>query len=119
MGKAVAGDGDVTATPGTKMFKPADSGTWSAGTVVTTPYPKLQAGPSDAHVIWKATCLFAFSGFKGQVAVAGTETVTLTAAGTAKLQKGKNGVLLDGDEAEGEGSYGNKLKASSSRKLRS
>ena len=113
-GKAVAGATDVSATPGTSPFTGADSGTWTAGPVTVTTYPTLRAG--DAEVAFKAICTFQFSGKSGQTPVTGSETVTLSAASSAKLQKGKNGVLLDGDVAEG--AFGNKLTASSTRTLR-
>ena len=47
----------------------------------------------------------------------GQEIVTLT-AGTTKLQDGKDTVLLDGDEVTGPGGFGNKLKVTSTRKLK-
>ena len=115
-GTAVAGEGDVTATPGSIFFTGASSGTWTAGPVTVTTYPTLRAG--GAQVAFQASCTFQFIGKTGQTPVTGSETVTLTAAGSAKLQKGLNGVLLDGDNAEGPGAFGNKLTASSTRTLR-
>lgn len=115
-GKAVAGVGDVTATPGTKMFTGADTGTWSAvGDVTVVPYPKLRAGGDE--VIYQASCAFKFEGKAGNTPVFGAETVTLTASGEAKLQKGGSGVLRDGDGVEGD--FGNRLDVASSRTLRS
>ena len=112
-GTAVAVEGDVTAIPGSIFFTSATSGSWSAGPVTVTTYPKLRA---EAQVAFQASCTFQFSGSSGQTPVTGSETVTLTAAGSAKLQKGLNGVLLAGDNAEG--AFGNKLTASSTRTLR-
>ena len=111
----VARQGEVTATAGTTPFTGADNGTWTAGPVSYTAYAKLKRGGTG--VIHRASCLFSFSGANSSgTAVAGTSTVTLT-AGTTKLQKGVSNVLQNNDEASD--SYGNKLKASSSEKLKS
>jgi hypothetical protein len=115
-GTAVAGEGDVTATAGLSPFTGADSGTWTPGPITVTTYLKLRAG--EAKVAFKASCTFQFTGKSGQTPITGSEEVTLTATGSAKLQKGRNGVLLDGDNAEGPGAFGNKLTASSTRTLR-
>lgn len=112
-GQPVAADGDVTATVGTKPFTGADSGQWTAGAVICTPYPRLRSG---AAVIYQATCTFQFAGKAGNSPVTGAEIVTLTADRGAKLQRGQQGVLRSGDVAQGK--FGNKLIASSSRRLR-
>lgn len=109
MGKKVAVEGDVKATPGTTPFPPADSGAWAAGPVVDTPRPKLASGGKKA--LSQSMCTFTFTGTQstpgGPVPVSGTEVVTLAAKKT-KLTAGGN-VLLDGDNQQGV--YGNKLQA--------
>jgi hypothetical protein len=111
----VARQGEVTATAGTTPYTGADSGTWTPGSINSTAHTKLKRGGTS--VIRQASCLFSFSGANSSgTAVAGTSTVTLT-AGTTKLQKGVSNVLQDGDEASD--SYGNKLKAITSGKLKS
>lgn len=111
MGKPVAVDGDVIATPGTTPFAPADSGAWAPGPVITTPCPKLSAG--GKKVIKKATCTFTFTGVQSAsgAPVSGTEMVELPAAKT-KLTMGGT-VLLSGDKKQG--SYGNKLEVIASQ----
>ncbi len=114
MGKSVAVEGDVTATPGTTPFTGADSGTWTAGTVTYLSYAKLTV--NGIKVIWQAQCAFTFSGASSSgTAVTGAETVTLT-ANTTILQKGISNVLVNGDTATGN--YGNELKAQSSGPLK-
>ena len=113
-GSAVAGEGDVTASPGSIPFTGAEpGGTWTAGPVTVLTYPRLRAG--GAQVAFQAVCTFQFTGKSGPTPITGSETVTLT-PGDSKLQKGQNGVLLDGDEAEG--AFGNKVTAASTRTLR-
>lgn len=115
--KSVAVDGEVQATPGTAMYSPADSGAWSAGAVQHTTYAALTVG--GVAVVHEASCEFTFSGADSKsngAPVTGSETVTLTASPTS-LMRGKDAVLRDGDEAEG--SYGNKLRAVTSRHLKS
>lgn len=112
-GRNVAGEGDVSATPGNVPFTGAQSGTWTAGSVAVTAHPDLQVG--GAAAISQASCVFSFAGVNGGgTAVTGQETVTLTAGGT-RLHGDQASVLVDGDEAAGM--FGNKLLASSARKL--
>jgi hypothetical protein len=114
MPESVATEGDVTATPGTSMFTGADSGRWTAGAITYTSYAKLKVG--GGQVIHKAECTFRFSGASSSgAAVTGQETVTLT-AGSPLLQKGASSVLVHGDSKTG--TYGNKLEAASSEKLK-
>jgi hypothetical protein len=112
-GMAVAGAGDVIATPSSKPIEGA-TGAWTAGPVTTTSHSRLRAGGTP--VAFQATCTFQFSGTSGSTPVTAAETVTLTATRAAKLQRGGNGVLLDGDTATGP--LGNRLAASSARRLR-
>lgn len=113
-GKDVAGEGDVSATPGNMPFTGAQSGTWTAGSVSVTAHPDLQVG--GAAAISQASCVFSFTGANSSgTAVTGQETVTL-AAGATKLHDDQTSVLVDGDEAVGM--FGNKLLASSARKLK-
>lgn len=93
---SVAVDGDVTATPGSiTTVKDAQSGKWTAGTISYKTYPKLKV--NGKPVIHEASCTFTFSGTNSSGAtVTGSETVKLS-AGTAKLQKGADKVLKDGD----------------------
>lgn len=105
MAARVAVDGDVTATAGATPYTGAESGTWTAGPITSSSYSALKSG--GRPVIWKAECTFAFSGASSSgAAVAGQETVTLTAT-TKLVNKHQNNVLVDGDEASG--TYGNKL----------
>lgn len=107
MTKRVAVVGDVTATPSTVVSPNAagGTGTWQAGTVSYTSYPRLKV---ESEVIWKARCTFSFSGSTPSgTAVTDSETVTLT-AGTTKLMKAKHGVLVDGDAERG--AKGNRLE---------
>lgn len=113
--KPVAVEGDVSATAGTTLFSGAQSGTWTAGPIQLSSWSKLKVG--GTATIWKAICLFSFSGLNGSGAtVVGTSTVTLTADST-KLQGASNNVLRDGDSETD--SYGNKLEARAPGKLRS
>lgn len=114
MTKAVACDGNVTATAGTTPYTGADSGTWTPGQVKYTTRPKVKAGGVAA--ISQAECTFSFSGKSGNTVVNGSEKVVLT-AGQTKVQKGAGGVLLSGDSKTS--AYGNKLEATSSAKLKS
>jgi hypothetical protein len=115
-GKSAGTAADVKATAGTKMFDPADVGTWTAGTVQVTSYAKLTAG--GEQLIHSAKCTFSFSGTSpapAKAAVTGTSEVTLTA--TAKrLQKGPSNVLVDANEEKD--SYGNALTVSASGKIK-
>ncbi|MEO0375336.1 MAG: hypothetical protein AAF329_12075 [Cyanobacteria bacterium P01_A01_bin.17] len=113
MGKAVAVEKDVIATPGTVFFPPADSGAWTAGPVTETPDPKLTAGKKQ--VIYQATCTFSFSGANSAsgATVTGTEVVTLSAKPT-KLQGKTTKVLVDSDSATGV-LYANQLKVVASQ----
>lgn len=111
---SVAIQGDVVATPGTVPATGAASGTWTAGPVSYQSYSKLKVG---GNVIHQASCTFNFSGAtSGGSAVTDVSTVTLT-AGSTKLQKGSTFVLQNGDQKSD--SFGNKLQAQSSRKLKS
>ncbi|MBD1903809.1 hypothetical protein NDI44_22505 [Trichocoleus sp. DQ-A3] len=119
MGKSVAVEGDVQATPGTTPFPPADKGSWTAGKVTVYPYEKLKVG--EKKVIYKAQCTFTFTGTQtipgtppSQKDVSGTETVTLEAKLT-KLQGAQSKVLVNGDNAQG--TYGNQLKVTATNKL--
>jgi hypothetical protein len=111
--KSVATIGDVTATPGTKLYPPATAGSWTAGLISYSSYPRLKS--RGTNVISQATCTFSFAGTKEGAAVAGTETVTLRAKSTV-LQKGLAAVIVDGDSETGI--YGNKLAAGSSEPLK-
>ena len=114
--KSVAAEGDVTATAGTTPFTGAQSGTWAAGSITVTAHADLQVG--GAAAISKANCTFSFSGLNSSgVTVTGQESVTLM-AGATKLHDGEDTVLLDGDQATGPGGFGNKLKVTSTRKLK-
>lgn len=103
--RAVAVEQEVSATPGTVPFTGATAGTWSAGPVVCTSYPRYKIGGTP--VIYRAQCTFVFSGTSGSSAVTGTETVTLTASGSAVLRSAQ-AVLLDRDLAVG--TFGNTLR---------
>lgn len=120
MAKPVAAKGDVKPTVSTQQVPAAATGgTWNkVGDVQYQSYAKLKAG--NAEVIHTATCEFMYSGGMVGQSPAATVTVTVTLKGTGKhLQWAKKGVILDGDSAEDDKGYGNKLKASSSRKLKS
>jgi hypothetical protein len=111
MGKKVAVEGDVKATPGSTPFAPADSGSWVAGPVVDTPYPKLASG--GKKTLSQSMCTFTFTGVQSAsgAPVSGTEVVTLVAKKTT-LTAGGN-LLLDGDNQQGV--YGNKLEVTASQ----
>jgi hypothetical protein len=112
-GKSVACQGDVSATPGTVPFTGAQSGTWTAGEITTTPHPILRV--DGAAVISKASCTFTFTGTNSSGSlVTGQEAVTLTAGATV-LRAGPDTVLVNGDQAAGI--FGNKLRVTSIRKL--
>lgn len=115
-GKSVAAKDDVSATSGTVPFTGADQGTWTAGEINAPGHPELQMG--EAAVISEASCVFSFHGSNSGTGavVTGQETVTLT-SGATKLHVGQVTVLVDGDEATGNGGFGNKLTVTSSRKL--
>lgn len=115
--KNVAVEGDVQAIVGTAMITPAETGTWTAGSITESSYNKLKI--EETKVIYKVECTFTFSGSYTPpggtpTAVSGSETVTLTANST-KLQNGFSNVLVNGDSAEG--TYGNKLQVVTSNKL--
>lgn len=119
MGKSVAVEGNVLATPGTTPYPPADKGSWTAGKVTPYPYEKLKVG--GKKVIYKAQCTFTFTGTQTipgtpptQKDVSGKETVTLEAKLT-KLQGGQSKVLVNGDNAQG--TYANKLQVQATNKL--
>ncbi len=115
MGKGVAVEGEVTATPGTTLFTGADSGTWTAPPSISyKSYTKLTI--SGRRVVYQAKGTFTFSGLSSSGAtITGPETVTLTAS-TTLLQKGLSNVLVDGDSATGI--YGNELKVQSNGSLK-
>ncbi|NEW69887.1 hypothetical protein [Streptomyces rhizosphaericus] len=114
MGAEAAGTGDVTATPGTTPFTGADKGTWTAGEVVETASDKMKA--AGAFLIHRATCDFTFSGTAPNgAAVSGKSTVALSAT-ASRLRVGGERLLLNGDEAHD--TFGNALKAVSTRPLR-
>jgi hypothetical protein len=52
---AVLGDVKATASNGLPLIAAGASGTWTAGQVSYTSYPKQKVGSA---VIWKATCTF-------------------------------------------------------------
>ena len=114
--KSVATVGDVKATVGSKPGVENSTGTWKAGSVSHKSYPALKTAGKE--VIYEASCEFEYSGTDNSsgAAVKSSETVTLKAK-TTVLQKGSNGVILDGDSAEGD--YGNKLQAASMKPLKS
>jgi hypothetical protein len=112
-GKNVAGQGDVSAIPGTLPFTGAQSGTWTPGAITPVAHPELQVG--GAAVITQASCTFSFAGVNASgTAVTGQETVTLP-AGATTLHVGPDTVLVNGDQAVGM--FGNKLQVVSMRKL--
>jgi hypothetical protein len=116
--KPVCCDGDVVATAGTTPVS-GSTGTWSPGPVSYKTYSHLKAG--GTAVAYEASCTFSYSGTTTSAPsspVSATEKVTLT-AGSTVLQHGSSKVLLDGDTKTGPGGYGNKLKVSSSRVLKS
>ncbi len=112
--KSVAVDGDASATAGSKMFGAATSGTWTPAAVSVRTYDALRVGGTKA--IFEASCSFSFVG-KDDVpnAVAGSETVTLT-AGSTPMQSGRGDVLIDGDSKEGD--YGNIVSVNAGGVLR-
>jgi hypothetical protein len=115
--KPVAKDGDVTATARSTKLPPAVSGSWTAGSVVTTRYPFMTIG--GVAVIHQAMCTFSFTGTgpsPGNAPVSGTSIVTLTATSTT-LQKGSTFVLRDGDTKQD--SFGNTLAVSASNHVKS
>jgi hypothetical protein len=117
--KAVAVEGDVTATAGTAPFTGAESGTWTAGAVSVTTYDDLVVG--TRKVVWKATCTFSFTGASSSgAAVSGAETVTLTAS-TTLLNQSRTSVLVDGDAQTGGDAaptFDNRLSVAASGALR-
>jgi hypothetical protein len=117
-GKSAAKASEITATAGTTFYSPAVKGSWTAGPVqpVTT-YSKLKTG--GTAVVHKAECTFSFSGTgptPAESPVATTKKVTLVGK-TTLLQKGLSNVIVDGDSKTD--SWGNKLEASASGKLKS
>src|SRR5687768_10897784 len=96
MAKAAATVGDVSATPGQKLFEGASSGAWTAGSITNTSYAKLK--DAGTNVLSGASCTFTFAGSSGNTAVSGMSTVTLSAKPT-KLMHSQGGVLVDGDSA--------------------
>lgn len=113
MGKAIAVEGEVSASAGSVAFS-ADTdqaGSWSAGPVVETAYPNLSVGGTKA--IWQAQCTFVYaggtSGGGASPVPPAFETVTLTASSTI-AQGGSMSVLVDGDVEESM--HGNKLEVS-------
>src|SRR5262245_22492197 len=89
---SVAVTGEVVATASTTTTLSGVSGSWTAGPVIETPYPKLTVG--GATVIHEATCTFTFSGGPPPTTV--PSVVTLRPSPTA-LQGGLSNVLRDGD----------------------
>ncbi|MFG3497632.1 hypothetical protein [Streptomyces sp. NPDC047928] len=113
-GRAVAGEGDVTATVGTMPFTGADTGTWTQGTMTETASTTLKA--DGAFVLHAVTCVFDFQGTNSAgAAVKAASTVTLKAE-PSLLRPGGRPVLLHGDSAED--AFGNRLKVASTRSLR-
>jgi hypothetical protein len=115
--KRVAVEGDVQATPGTAPFTGAATGTWTAGAIVASAYPKLTVG--GVATVWKAECTFSFNGnapAPASTTITGTNKVTLTAT-AKKLQGGGNNVLVHDDQNSDQ--YGNKLQVAASGALRS
>lgn len=95
--RPVATGGDVQATRGDSSYTGAESGTWTPVPISCEAYEHLTIG--GAKVIHGASCTFNFSGISSSGAtVAGTSTVTLTAA-TTILQGASSKVLVDGDSA--------------------
>jgi hypothetical protein len=120
MPDSVAVEGDVQAVPGVNSPTPnIQSGTWQAGAISYSSYNRLKIG--GAKVIYQAECTFTYRGGKDTstsalIEPAPTETVTLV-AGTTKLQKGSQSVLVDGDN-EVITKTGNELKVQITRKLK-
>lgn len=117
--KPVAARGDVTAEKGTIGQPSYPGGTWSAGEISLDTDSKLVV--SGTAVLHEASCTFTHSGGKTTSTPPVEETpwtssVTLGPSST-KLKAGGRAVILDGDTKQD--SYGNTLKAGSSRKLRS
>ena len=112
-GRAVACTGDASATAGRGIPTTADSGTWTAGPLSQSAYPKVKVG--GATVLHEVSCTFSFAGTKGNSAVAASSTVTLRGAAN-KLEPGTAPPLRDGDAEQD--SYGNRVSVSSSRKMR-
>ncbi|MGB3673425.1 MAG: hypothetical protein WA988_03185 [Candidatus Nanopelagicales bacterium] len=113
--KKVAVEGDTTATVGTMPFTGADTGTWTAGTIEESAYPKLRC--AGTPVIWEATCKFSFIGTGPppvKPTIKGDETVTVTAT-TNLINKTQHSVLVGG--ASSVGKYGNKLQISATGPL--
>lgn len=110
MGKPVAVEGDVQATPGAVPYPPAVSGAWSPGNVEYQTHSNLESG--GKAVIYEASCTFTFVGADPNGApVNGDESVTLTAKSTT-LMNGADNVLVTGDTEVG--AYGNTLMVSAS-----
>jgi hypothetical protein len=114
MGKPVAVQGEIKATPGTTPFAPADTGSWTAGPVVEVTHAKL--GVKGKLVVLEASCTFSFSGAVSSTGapVAGVEVVMLKPTTTILLKSGTF-VLLDGDKKQG--TYGNTLEAAAAGHL--
>ncbi|WP_420451174.1 hypothetical protein [Ilumatobacter sp.] len=119
MSKNVAVVGDVTATPGTVLHtktaigdgSKTAAGSWTADPVSFETYPGLVLNGKPA--IWKAGCVFRFTGTNTSgSAVSETETVTLE-AGTTALNPGQHSVLVDGDSTQST-VYQNTLDTSAS-----
>ncbi len=112
-GKAVAQDGDASATASTATTYTGATGAWAAGPVSTTPYPFLKI--AGTPVIHQASCTFTFTATDGS-GVTGTSLVTLTAPSTT-LQKGSTFVLRDGDTYPD--TFGNKVSVAAAHNLKS
>jgi len=111
--KPVACRGDVSASAGTTPSTKADSGTWTPGSVTLTTFDDVEVG--GAPVVVEAECTFSFSGTKGNSGVTDSSTVTLSAS-DHPLLGAQDSVLVHGDEESD--SYGNTVKVSSTRDLR-
>lgn len=96
----VAKVGDVETEVGSVPFPPAASGSWTAGQITYTSYPKLKI--DGAEVIHEAKCTFTFNGATSSVppvTVTGSSEVILTASAT-KLQQGSSYALKVGDSQQ-------------------
>lgn len=120
--KRVAAEGDVVATPGSVLHtstgggsgSSSPAGNWSADPVTYTTYPAFKLG--GAAVIWKAACVFRFSGTNtAGVTVIESETVTLTAS-SRTVNPAQQSVLVDGEQTRST-VYQNELKVNAAGSL--
>ncbi|MEL6554545.1 MAG: hypothetical protein AAFQ63_13905 [Cyanobacteria bacterium J06621_11] len=108
MGKKIAVDGEVEATPSSMLLQGANSGQWMARkeTLQCTPASKLTVKGTAA--ISQAKCIFQFTGTTPSGApILSLDSVTLSPKST-KLTDGGQSLLVVGDSSQSP--MGNKLE---------